>query len=172
MEHWYVIQVMSGHEEKVVQQCQILVNQHVLKECFIPYVKTMKKMQGKWQQIQTILFKGYVFLISDDVDSLFQELKKVPELTKLIGRKKTEIYPLLEKEVFFLKQFGKEKHLVEMSVGYIEGDKIRVTEGPLMGREAMIKKIDRHKRIAYIEVDFFNQVTVTKVGLEIIRKDK
>ena len=34
----------------------------------------------------------------------------------------------------------------------------------------MIKKIDRHKRVAYIEVKLFDQITMVQVGLEIIGK--
>ena len=43
-------------------------------------------------------------------------------------------------------------HTVRMSEGYISGDKITVTRGPLMGFEGDIRKIDRHKRRAYIDV--------------------
>ena len=52
------------------------------------------------------------------------------------------------------------------------GDKVIITDGPLLGKEAHIRKIDRHKRIAYLDIDFFNQTISTKVGLEIIKKDK
>lgn len=170
MEKWYVIQVLGGHEEKVVKSCELLIDKEVLKECFIPYVSRVKKFRGKWNEIEEILFKGYVFLISDDVEKLYNQLKKIPDLTKLLGKYDKDIYPLNDEEVAFLKSFGKEDHLVDMSVGYIEGDTIKVTRGPLRGKEAMIKKIDRHKRIAEIEVEFFNQVTTAKVGLEIISK--
>ena len=57
-----------------------------------------------------------------------------------------------------------------MSQGYIVGDKVNIISGPLVGYEGKIKKIDRHKRIAYIEVSLFDQVVVVQVGLEIISK--
>ena len=57
-----------------------------------------------------------------------------------------------------------------MSTGYIEGDHIIITDGPLKGYEALIKKIDRHKRIAFIEINLLNQPNIIKVGLEIISK--
>ena len=89
----------------------------------------------------------------------------------MIGKKKETIYPLKDGEVEFLKTFGKEDHIVNMSVGFIEGDRIHITEGPLQGREGLIAKIDRHKRIAYISVNIFNEETTAKVGLEIISKN-
>ena len=57
-----------------------------------------------------------------------------------------------------------------MSEGYIEGDKVRVTAGPLCGLEGLIKKIDRHKRTACLEFDMFGQTVSTSVGLEITEK--
>ena len=171
MENWYVMQVLSGHEEKVVSKCNLIIDKNVLYECFIPYVARMKKYKGKWHQLEEALFKGYVFLICDDIVELYHQLKQVPELTKMLGRNENEIIPLKTSEINFLKRFGKDDHFIDMSIGYIEGDVIRIIEGPLLGKEGMIKKIDRHKRIAYVEVDFLNQTTIAKIGLEIISKN-
>ena len=59
---------------------------------------------------------------------------------------------------------------MEMSVGYIEGDACTVTSGPMQGFTGVIKKIDRHKKIAVLEVEFFGRNTEVTVGLEIISK--
>ena len=39
-----------------------------------------------------------------------------------------------------------------------------------MGQEGLIRKIDRHKRVAYLEFDMFDQVIKGSVGLEIVEK--
>lgn len=171
MEKWYVIQVRTGSEEKIKQLCEFQISKKYLKECFIPKYTRLKKVNGKWEEVYKTLFSGYLFMISEDIDQLFVSLKEIPDLTKMLGKHGTDIYPLNEDEVVFLKSFGKEEHIVDMSIGYIEGEKIFVTNGPLVGKEGLIKKIDRHKRIAYIEVEFFGQSIDAKVGLEIIGKD-
>ncbi|MFQ9924872.1 MAG: antiterminator LoaP [Beduini sp.] len=169
--NWYVIQVRSGHEKEIADKCRSLISKEVLQDCFIPEYYVQKKFHGQWHKVKQILFKGYVFLISDHIEELFNELKKIPDFTKVIGKKKEEIYPLKEEEVVFLVNFSKEDHIVDMSIGYIEGEQIYVTEGPLKGKEGMIQKIDRHKRMAYIQVSLFNEETTAKVGLEIISKN-
>ena len=169
--NWYVIQVRSGHEREIADKCRFLISDDILKECFIPEYIAKKKFRGEWHDVRNVLFRGYVFLISDHIDELFNELKKIPDFTKVIGKKKETIYPLKDGEVEFLKTFGKEDHIVNMSVGFIEGDRIHITEGPLQDREGLIAKIDRHKRIAYISVNIFNEETTAKVGLEIISKN-
>ena len=63
------------------------------------------------------------------------------------------------------------KQLVEMSSGIIENDRVQILSGPLMGMEGNIRRIDRHKRIAYLEIEMFGRTVEMKVGLEIIRKE-
>ena len=65
---------------------------------------------------------------------------------------------------------GNEKQEVEMSIGIIEGDRVHIFEGPLQGMEGLIRKIDRHKRMAYLEVEMFGRMVEMRVGLEIIEK--
>lgn len=169
-DNWYAVQVRTGQEEKIVEACQLLMNQHALEECFIPKYKRMKKYKGKWHQIDAILFTGYIFMISDHIDELFNELKKIPDLTKILGNDGKCIVPIRKEEAMFLTRFGGNSHIVDMSLGYIEGDIIKITNGPLMGYEGQIVKIDRHKRIAYIDISLFDQITRVQVGLEIISK--
>lgn len=169
--NWYVIQVRSGHEYEIADKCRFVISKDVLNECFIPEYVHRKKFRGEWHDVKDVLFKGYVFLISDHVDELYVELKKIPDLTKMISKKKDIIYPLKDGEIEFLKTFGKEEHIVDMSIGFIKGDMIHITEGPLIGREGLITKIDRHKRIAYISINIFNENITAKVGLEIISKN-
>ena len=45
-----------------------------------------------------------------------------------------------------------------------------VTSGPLRGREAQISKIDRHKRLAWLDMRMFGRNKSIKVGLEIVSK--
>ena len=49
-------------------------------------------------------------------------------------------------------------------------DKIIINEGPLIGLEGLITKIDRQKRIAYVNVELLGKLTRVQVGLEIISK--
>ena len=169
-DNWYVIQVKTGNEEKIKDICERLIPREILIECFIPKTKRVRKIRGFFHEREEILFKGYVFMISDAIDDLYQSLKLIPELTKVLGNDGTNILPILKEEAIFLLKFGKEEHIIDMSKGYIVGSKIMITTGPLVGNEGIIRKIDRHKRIAYIEVKFFDQITTVKVGLEIISK--
>lgn len=166
---WYVIQVKSGSEEGIRRQCEKIIETDILERCFIPYCEQMKRYHGEWHKERKILFPGYVFLVSDDEETLFFRLKNVIGLTKLIGTG-TEIVPLEEEEIRFLRELGKEEQIVSMSEGFIKNDRVVVTKGPLKGNEGLIRKIDRHKRKAWLEVEMFGRKIEAQVGLEIVGK--
>lgn len=166
---WYVVQTRTGTEESIRLQCQKNVSAEVLKRCFIPYYEEQKRIRGEWTTQKKVLFPGYVFMIAENVESLYKELKTVIGLTKLIGTG-DEIVPLQEEEIKFLEGFGGEKQVVEMSEGIIEGGQVKVTSGPLQGKEGYIRKIDRHKRKAWLEIEMFGRIQNIQVGLEIVAK--
>ena len=80
----------------------------------------------------------------------------------------TELMVLKPEEEELLKQLCGPEHHLAMSRGVIREGITYVTEGPLMGRENMIRKIDRHKRIARLGAGVSNHEKEIKAGLEII----
>ena len=59
---------------------------------------------------------------------------------------------------------------MKMSEGYIEGDQLVITDGPLTYYEGKIVKINRHKRTAVLEVEFLGRKNQVTVGLEVVGK--
>lgn len=168
---WYVIQVRTGTEENIRLQCIKRIPQTVLERCFLPYYEEKKKIRGSWIVWKKHLFPGYVFAVTRDIDTLYEMLKSVMGMTKLLGVGE-DIVPLTEKEVQFLKRFWGEDQIVEMSEGVIENSVTKILSGPLMGMEGKIRKIDRHKRKAWIEIEMFGRMQLVQVGLEILWKIK
>lgn len=76
-------------------------------------------------------------------------------MTKLLSGEtetgKKKFIPLSNEEKTLISAFiGDEDHVMKMSEGIIEGDQIRVLKGPLQGYEALVAKVDRHKRLARV----------------------
>ncbi|HIS48070.1 MAG TPA: antiterminator LoaP [Candidatus Scybalocola faecigallinarum] len=167
---WYVIQVRTGTEENIRIQCEKFIQDKTIMEtCFIPYYEEKKRFQGRWNLEKKILFPGYIFIITRNAAELHEALKKVMGLTKILGVGDTMI-PLTAKEVAFMERFGGPRQIVGMSEGIIEGSQIIITSGPLQGLEGYIKKIDRHKRKAWVELPMFGRMQKVEVGVEIVRK--
>lgn len=152
------------------KQCERLVDHHAMERCFIPYQEQLKRYMGQWHKEMMPLFPGYVFADSQDVDLLFEELKRVTGLTKLLGTG-SAIVPLTSEEIAILKRLGKEEQIVTISKGLIADNQVKILEGPLKELEGAICKIDRHRRKAWLELVMFGKIQRVEVGLEILEKN-
>ena len=166
---WYVIQTQTGREDYVLR----LIERNVVEECyqelFIPRICKMKRVRGEWRERTEPLVPGYLFVITNQVELLSAELRSVPALTRLLGN--GDLFtPLSDAEVRTIDLFTEGKHrLVGMSEGVVEGDDIVITSGPLLGQRALIKRIDRHRRLAYVEIEFMGRRKEVSLGLEVVR---
>lgn len=158
---WYVAQVQAGRESSTLEMCRRLVPPSVMEDCFMPEYEVMWKIRGEWRLVKRLLFPGYLFFVADDPEALHRELSKVPLPIRLLGNEENSFFPLTGKERDWFLSFMDGSHTVRMSEGVISGDKITVTRGPLMGFEGDIRKIDRHKRRAYIDVSLFGRTVHT-----------
>lgn len=152
------------------KQCERPVDHHAMERCFIPYQEQLKRYMGQWHKEMMPLFPGYVFADSQDVDLLFEELKRVTGLTKLLGTG-SAIVPLTSEEIAILKRLGKEEQIVTISKGLIADNQVKILEGPLKELEGAICKIDRHRRKAWLELVMFGKIQRVEVGLEILEKN-
>lgn len=167
---WYVIQVSTGKEEQILTMIKKYGVQEYIKECFIPKYERRKKYLGQWHQEEAVLFPGYIFVISEQAEELYQALKQIPQLTKLLGVGERWT-PMTKEDIEIVEMLSGKERLVKYSEGYIAGTKVIVTSGPLLGLEGMIRKIDRHKRLAWLEIELLGRKAEIQVGLEIIRKE-
>lgn len=149
-----------------------MIDSKILQDCFVPEYETMRKIKGEWRTIRQRLFPGYLFVVTDSISSLLPELRRIPADIRLLGQNegKGAVLPLLAEEQDWIAAFIDETHCVRMSEGYIEGETITVTKGPLLGQEAIIQKIDRHKRRAVIEMTMFGRTITATIGLEVVHK--
>lgn len=169
MENWYAVQVRTGREDVVKELCRRMIGPEILEEVFIPCYERMRRYEGQWHREQRPLFPGYLFLITDEIEPVFESLRQVPELTKILGDG-VDFIPLHPEETEFLKKIGNEDHVAEMSVGFIVGDQVVITSGPMKDMEGRIRKIDRHKRVATVSVQMFGREQDVKLGVEIVEK--
>ena len=141
------------------------------KRIFVPTYDCMKKYQGSWHMEQKPAFRN-CFLIEcrdrDDLADMLHRLQCGDILAENITANAIALFP--EQEVFLRNLMMSETKKISMSTGYIKDGRTYVTKGPLQGREKMISKIDRHKRLAKLRFAAGNTDRELCAGLEIISK--
>lgn len=175
---WYVIQVQTGREEamcrlieRVCREANLQSDEdgyQLIHECFSPQFSTRHKIHGEWTDIQKRLLPGYVIAVTEHAAELAQQLRKIPKLTRLLTMGETFV-PLQEEDRRWLEEATQQgDRTVPMSMAYKVGDKIVVTEGPLVGREGQITRINRSKCLAFLELHVGGKKITTTAGLAIV----
>ena len=175
--------LLTGYQECLLKHWHLgaglikkMIAESILESCFVPMRRFKKKFGGKWHEVMEKLFPGYVFLITEQPLSLYEELKKIPTLTRIIGRFGEYFTPLSTEDVRMIKKlqgsFEKSGNLeVEISrIAVEEGKRIRILSGPLVNLEGQVKKVNLHKRVAEVEMEFMGRQTMIYLGIEIVER--
>lgn len=177
MTMYYVIQVAPGKEADTELYITKRVEAELYSSCFHPVRQVRKKFHGEWKDKLEKLLPGYVFINSEHAEELYLALKNIPMLTKLLGWNLELITALTEQEAEWLDilvSAGRDGMITgEIPLSQIEvneNDEIKILSGPLQDMEGMVRRINLHKRIAEVEVEFMGRKTVIHLGIEMIEK--
>jgi transcriptional antiterminator NusG len=172
--YYYVLYVTAGKEEDI---CRIISN-CLCNDIYEPF--TFKKItsfkRGKViRRVTRVIFPGYVFIKtclteSDFFIKMICFVRNTNHIIRILNYGSNEKLAVEDDEIAFLLDLCNEKYCIEYSKGFIEGDKITVVEGPLMGQESKIRKINKQKRNATIELIFMNEIRSVTIGLDCIKK--
>ena len=167
---WYVIQVPTGREEQIIEETRNYGIQPYYEELFTPRCERKRKYLGEWHLESETLFPGYIFAITLQPEELYQSLKRIPRLTRLVGtgEKWTSMSP---DDIHLVELLTGAERIVRFSEGYMKEGKVTVTNGPLQGLEDKICRVDRHKRLAWLKVKLIEREVEVMAGLEIVRKE-
>ena len=172
---YYVIQVASGKEQKVIDDIKKYKGDAIDFDVFAPYRETLRKYRGVYRTVRERCFPGYVFVETDDVKQLFFDLYWIPDFTRLLGREGLtyNFVPLDEDEsrmidILYSKNSDRVTRISDIEVQ--PGDKILILDGPLSGIETKIKKVDLHKRTVTVEFMLCSRLVEAKVGINIVTK--
>jgi transcriptional antiterminator NusG len=173
--YWFILFVRTGREYKIEQ----FLKQKLETEKFIPFVPLHETIFRKSRIVKKELrplFPSYVFINSYVSGQEF--LKKISpiictdnDIIRVLRYSDTEI-AIRESEKQMLLSLCNDDNCIESSSGIIDGDRIYITHGPLKGRESIVKKVNRHKCQAWIEIEFMGDNRLVSVALEIIEKIK
>jgi len=111
-------------------------------EAFVPVTARRMKIQKWVQEVMAPMFPGYIFISTDDDTGFFERLKSslgktIFRYVKLI-RDNEYIIPLSNADEKIVTDLTDKEHVIRTSVGYLVGDRLTVTDGPLQGREGSV----------------------------------
>ncbi len=165
---WYVIWTRAGQEE----QCKSVINKKcdpaTYRRLIVPKNEIKKKYGREWISEVHILFPSYVFVETESIEEFAGELEKIKGFRKLL--KSEDLFlSVSQEEAERIFDLLDDEEIISASVGIKEENgKVKVLKGPLVGRESLIKRIDRHKRFAILEFEINGRKTLVRMSLEVV----
>ena len=169
---FFAIQVTSGREDAYIK---FFSKQRPDQTLYNIKKKIRSRKKGKPTIVTTSLFPGYLFFKFPE-DSLSGELLTSIRKTKYFIRvlpATDNIKPLGERDTSIIKQlvsFGGE--IGSSVVSFDENNKIKVIQGPMMGMEGRIIKVDRRKKRAKVRLEMNDSPISFDLSFEVLESIK
>jgi len=168
---WYVIQAMTGHEDRVKKAIELTIESENLKDrvfqVLVPVEETVEIKGGKRVEKVRKMFPGYVFLemILDEVS--WYLIRQTQGVARFIGTK-VQPTPVSDKEMQrVLKQLGKEERL---EVSFEKGEGVRIISGAFRGYTGTVDEVSEGKGKLKVLINIFGRDTPVEVNFEHAQK--
>lgn len=166
---WYVVHTMSGKEQACMQQCVRQLAPADYEDIFVPRYISRKHFQREWHDVEKILFPGYFFVDTERIEPVMDALLKVPQYARVL-READMVAPITAEEQRFLADMMDEQHIVRYSEGFLIGDRVCITSGPLRDYQGCIRAVDRHRRVARLDIPICGRQTPVEVGFGAVHR--
>lgn len=156
---WYVACTRSRHEKAVAEQLQ---GKGI--ETFIPLYKTLRRWKNGDHWVHLPLFPGYAFVRFDLSDRL--PVLKVPGVVRLMGFNGTPAV-LEDDEVESLRRALAAGVNAEPHPYLRAGQRVRITAGPLVGREGTLMRRKGMVRVV-LSIDLIQRSVLVDVNADVL----
>lgn len=165
---WYLASCEPGREQAVCDRVCRIVGEPALENAFVLRRERWAKFDGEWSKHLVTPFPGYIFILSRDATMLDAALRGLSFRVFLVGQQQDRSYaPLSEGACKWFESVTDSQHVLRSSTGVIVNDELHVLEGPLVGQEESVIKIDRHKRTCFVQVSCAEGVFTQVMPLDV-----
>ena len=170
---WYALQTVSGEEDKVVKIVKSIAPEGLLDDIYYLRYENVWRKQGKSNVSVELMFKGYVFIKTEDIEKLYYSLKKSPKLVTLLSDKNRDdeitFLALSKEEENFIDELihGDEERIMRLSYVHRNAqNRIDFAEGPLEKFVDKIYSVDyRHRRV-FVNIELLGELRSVKFGIK------
>ena len=169
--NYYAIQVKTRTENKFIKLFRAL-HPEIAFPIYFPQRRLEIRKGGQIRASTSAVFPGYIFIEADsdeEIQACQWEFRRTEGFYRFL-RSNQEITPLADRDLELVLHFIKNAGPVagRSKVYFNENSRIVVVEGPLVGLEGRIIKVDKRKGRAKIMLDLYNDSFTIDLGFEVI----
>lgn len=171
---WYVVNVYSGFEKKVVQaieeQAQKAGMSQFFGEMLVPSEEVVEMRRGNKVNVEKNYFPGYVLVKMTLTDETWHLVRNVPRVASFLGSKGKPI-PISEAEVGrILNQVKESVEKPRHTYSFEIGEQIRVCDGPFSSFSGVVEEVENDKGRLKVSVMIFGRPTPVELEFNQVQK--
>jgi len=174
---WYSLRVISGKERKIKERIELEVQRSgwtdVVPQVLVPSEKVYKIRNGKKVIMERNILPGYILVEIDPKrlsGEIIQAIANIPNVIHFLGRNNP--IPMQESEAN--RMLGKVDESQEMGEAliepYIEGETIKIIDGPFKDFVGDIQEVNEEKKKLKIIVKIFGRGTEVELNFMQVEK--
>ncbi len=165
---WYVIQTLTGQEERVKAAIERNIEgaglQKKVFRVLIPEEEIVEIRDGKRVEKIKKMYPGYVFVEMVLDENTWHIIRQTPGVARFIGSK-TSPTPVSDREIQrVLRQLGVKEAKVDIAFG--KGEAIRIISGPFRGYTGTVDEVNFEKSKIKALVNIFGRDTPVEIDFE------
>lgn len=174
---WYSLRVISGKERKIKERIELEIKRSgwddIVSQVLVPSEKVYKIRNGKKVILDRNILPGYILLEADPerfTAEIVQAISNMPNVIHFLGRNNP--IPMQESEANrMLGKVDESQGLVESMVEpFIEGEMVKIIDGPFNDFVGDIKEINEEKKKLKVIVKIFGRGTEVELNFMQVEK--
>lgn len=169
--NWYTIKVQNNREKSVSERLKSEMMREFNQEIsfLIPTQGIISVKDGKKVQKEQILYPGYIFVETNNIDKIAHLVKTTNGATNVLRDNKGT--PIILKQSEVDRMIGeKEANKVSLETSFVLGEKVEIVSGPFAKFKGNIESMDIDKNKVKVEVLIFGRATFVDLTLADITK--
>jgi len=172
---WYVVQVRSGYERKVLEALNTRIKQGSFTKRFgriiVPTEEVVEMRQGKKRKTARKFYPGYVLVEMEMDEDTWYLVQKTPGAAKFIGGTSGKPVPLSMKAVDnILQQMQEGTDKPRPKVLFEVGEVVRVVDGPFADFNGEVEEVNYEKNRMRVSVIIFGRATPVELEFDQVKK--
>ncbi|MDR2535014.1 MAG: antiterminator LoaP [Treponema sp.] len=169
--NYYALQVKTKSEEKYIKLFRAL-HPEITVPIYFPQRALVIRRRGAVVNSKSAIFPGYIFVELEETEDICRcqwVFRKTPGFFRFL-RSNQNICPLTDRDLELVLHFIKKAGPIagKSQVYFDENSRIVVKEGPLMGLEGKIIKVDKRKGRVKIKLDIYDDSFAIDLAFEVI----
>lgn len=149
---WYLVHTPNGKERETCEKVRRIIPHELMQDAFVMQRSSGLSGTAPGRSKPNPMYKEYFFVATRDAAMLDKALAQLSFGCRIAGSRERAYASMPDDAQDWYRSVLDDDGVVRNSVARIEDGVLHIEQGPLVGQEARVKKIDRHKRWCLVDV--------------------